>query len=170
MHFFFVLNSCIIFLGFHESSWSCSKNRVSVESGCSSVCPVTSPCSLSSLSARGGKGRSGALRRGAGARKARLVDVCNGEFSALGWVRSPRTMERRGMRKGPEHGGDSRKWMRKQSRSCQEENKGHHPGEPRGGDLRKAVCPTEAVMRDLFGSLREKRRQSKEDRMRRGEG
>lgn len=74
--FFFVLNSCIIFLGLHESSWSCSKHRVSVESGCSSVCPVTSPCSLSSLSARGGKGRSGALQRGAGARKARLVDVC----------------------------------------------------------------------------------------------
>ena len=74
--FFFVLNSCIIFLGFRESSGSCSKNRVSGESGCFTVCPVTSPCRPSSLSAGCGIGRSGALQRGAGARKARLVDAC----------------------------------------------------------------------------------------------
>lgn len=69
---------------------------------------------------------------------------------------TPKRMERRGMRRSPGHGGDRGEWKKQQSRSCWEEIQGRHPGEPKGGNLRKAVCPTESVTRGIFGVLKEK--------------
>lgn len=49
-------------------------------------------------------------------------------------------------------------------------NRECNPGEPRGGGLMRPGCPTEAVMWDIFGSLREKCQQNKEAGIRRGRG
>lgn len=91
----------IYFLVLHESCWPCFLKKLSNISagGCSNLCPLTSPGSSSSQSEWKVCTEEMGLER--------LVwstSIGKDEFRALGWMRSPRRTERRGIRNSQGHG------------------------------------------------------------------